>query len=329
MKTKKLGKNGPEVSTIGLGCMGMSDLYGSKSTRNDEQSLKVLNEAMNRGITMLDTGDYYSAGHNELLIGKAIKNREIKPVICVKFGALRDPKGMWNGFDVRPAAIKNFAAYTLTRLGVEAIDVYQPGRMSNDVPVEDMVGAIADLIKEGKVKYLGLSEANADYVRRAHSVYPVSEVQVEYSLASRAMEKSLLPVTRELGISITAYGVLSRGLLSGTLTGKYEPGDFRNFAPRFTGDNFEKNKEKVSVLKAISEKHGCTTAQLAIAWVLHKGEDIIPIIGSTRIESLNENLGALEVKLSANDVSELDNAFPEGSFAGNRYPDALMGTVVN
>jgi aryl-alcohol dehydrogenase-like predicted oxidoreductase len=329
MELKPLGKNGPMVSAIGLGCMGMSDMYGSKETRNDAQSIETIRFALDSGINFLDTGDYYGAGHNELLIREAIRNREEKPVICVKFGALRSHSGAWLGYDVRPEAVKNFVSYSLNRLNVEAIDIYQPGRMSPVVPIEDTVGAIADLIKEGKVKYLGLSEASPEIVRRAHKVHPVTAVQVEYSLASRIIEKELLAVCRELGIGIVAYGVLSRGLLSGQLTGQFAQTDFRAHAPRFTGENFAKNKSKVDILKQLADKKGCTASQLAIAWVLHKGSNILPLTGTTNKQRLAENLDAVSVKLSPEELKKLDSEFPEGSFSGTRYAEQQMGTVVN
>jgi aryl-alcohol dehydrogenase-like predicted oxidoreductase len=329
MELKQLGKNGPMVSAIGLGCMGMSDMYGSKETRNDAQSIETIRFALDSGINFLDTGDYYGAGHNELLIREAISNREEKPVICVKFGALRSHSGAWLGYDVRPEAVKNFVAYSLNRLNVEAIDIYQPGRMSPVVPIEDTVGAIADLIKEGKVKYLGLSEASPEIVRRAHKVHPVTAVQVEYSLASRIIEKELLALCRELGIGIVAYGVLSRGLLSGQLTGQFAQTDFRAHAPRFNGENFAKNKSKVGILQQLADKKGCTASQLAIAWVLHKGSDILPLTGTTNKQRLAENLEAVSIKLSAEELRELDNQFPEGSFSGTRYAEQQMGSVVN
>jgi aryl-alcohol dehydrogenase-like predicted oxidoreductase len=307
----------------------MSDMYCSKETRNDAQSIETIRFALDSGINFLDTGDYYGAGHNELLIREAISNREEKPVICVKFGALRSHSGAWLGFDVRPEAVKNFVAYSLNRLNVEAIDIYQPGRMSPVVPIEDTVGAIADLIKEGKVKYLGLSEASPEIVRRAHKVHPVTAVQVEYSLASRVIEKELLAVCRELGIGIVAYGVLSRGLLSGQLTGQFAHTDFRAHAPRFTGENFKKNTIKVSILQQLAEKKGCTTSQLAIAWILHKGSDILPLTGTTNKQRLAENLEAVSIKLSPEELKELDNQFPEGSFSGTRYAEQQMGMVVN
>jgi aryl-alcohol dehydrogenase-like predicted oxidoreductase len=329
LELKPLGNKGPMVSAIGLGCMGMSDMYGSRETRNDASSIETIRSALDSGINFLDTGDYYGAGHNELLIREAIRNRTEKPVICVKFGALRSHSGAWLGFDVRPEAVKNFAAYSLTRLKVDAIDIYQPGRMSPVIPVEDTVGAIADLIREGKVKYLGLSEATPEIIRRAHKVHPVTAVQVEYSLASRVIEKELLTVCRELGIGIVAYGVLSRGLLSGQLTGQFAPSDFRAHAPRFTGDNFNKNKNKVSILQSLADKKGCTASQLAIAWVLHKGSDILPLTGTTSKERLAENLQAINIRLSPAELLEIDNHFPEGSFSGTRYAEQQMGTVVN
>jgi aryl-alcohol dehydrogenase-like predicted oxidoreductase len=272
MKTIQLGKIGPAITVPGLGTMGMSDMYGTKNTRNDAESIETIKEALDMGINFLDTGDYYGMGHNELLIREAIKGRADKPVISVKFGALRSPSGQWLGFDTRPEAVKTFAAYSLNRLNVEAIDIYQPGRMNPSIPIEATVSAIADLIKEGKVKYLGLSEAAPDIIRRAHAVHPVTAVEVEYSLASRVIEKELLPVCRELGIGIVAYGVLSRGLLSGELTGQFAPTDFRAHAPRFTGENFEANKQKVSQLQKWRRirvalhlslhLHGCYTREM-------------------------------------------------------------------
>jgi len=242
---------------------------------------------------------------------------------------LRSHSGVWLGYDVRPEAVKNFVAYSLNRLNVEAIDIYQPGRMSPLVPIEDTVGAIADLINEGKVKYLGLSEASPEIVRRAHTVHPVTAVQVEYSLATRVIEKELLQVCRELGIGIVAYGVLGRGLLSGQLSGQFAPGDFRTHAPRFTGENFVRNKNKVNDLQKIAGKIGCTASQLAIAWVLHKGNDILPLTGTTSKQRLAENMEALNIRLSAEELQEIDTLFPEGSFSGTRYAEQLMGTVVN
>ena len=329
MKTIQLGINGPKVSAPGLGTMGMSDLYGTKDSRNDAESIKTIQAALDMGIDFLDTGDYYGAGHNELLIREALKGRKDKPVISVKFGALRSPAGDWLGFDTRPEAVKNFAAYSLNRLNVEAIDIYQPGRVNPTIPIEDTVGAIADLIRQGKVKYIGLSEASPDIIKRAHKVHPVTAVEVEYSLASRVIEKELLQVCRELEIGIVAYGVLSRGLLTGKLTGQFSPGDFRAHAPRFTGENFDTNKTKVAMLQDMAIKKGCTASQLALAWVLHQGNDILPLFGTTRKDRLKENIEATEIKLTGDELDFLDKTFPEGAFAGTRYAAPQMGMVVN
>jgi aryl-alcohol dehydrogenase-like predicted oxidoreductase len=329
MKEIQLGKNGPVVRAPGLGTMGMSDLYGTRESRNDADSIHTIQAALDMGINFLDTGDYYGAGHNELLIREAIRGRPVKPLISVKFGALRSPAGDWLGFDTRPEAVKNFAAYSLTRLNVESIDIYQPGRIPPTVPIEDTVGAIADLIREGKVKYLGLSEASPETIRRAHRVHPVTAVEVEYSLASRVVEKEILHVCRELGIGIVAYGVLSRGLLTGELTGQYPVTDFRAHAPRFTGDNFEANKLKVSQLRELAYLKGCTPSQLALAWVLHQGDDILPLFGTTKKGRLQENVDAASVKLTSDELNILNEAFPEGAFAGTRYAAPQMGMVVN
>jgi aryl-alcohol dehydrogenase-like predicted oxidoreductase len=329
MKTIQLGKIGPTVAVPGLGTMGMSDMYGTKETRNDAESVKTIQAALDMGINFLDTGDYYGMGHNELLIREALKGRREKPVISVKFGALRSPAGDWLGFDTRPEAVKTFAAYSLNRLDVDAIDIYQPGRIHPAIPIEDTVGAIADLIKEGKVKYLGLSEATPEMIRRVHAVHPVTAVEVEYSLASRVIEKELLNVCRELGIGVVAYGVLSRGLLSGELTGQFAPTDFRAHAPRFTGENFEENKKRVTLLQEIAKGKKCTASQLALAWVLHQGNDILPLFGTTKISRLKENIEAAEIHLSEEELGTLDKNFSEGAFAGTRYAAPQMGMVVN
>ena len=326
---KKLNSINKDIFPIGLGCMGMSDFYGSKATRNDDQNIETIKAALDAGINYLNTADYYGAGHNELLIREAVKDRKDKPLVAVKFGGLRTPSGGFTGVDTTPNAVKNFAAYTLTRLNVEAIDIYIPGRINPAIPVEDTVGAISELIKEGKVKYLGLSEANAAVLRKAHSVHPVSVVEVEYSLATRVIEKELLPVCRELGVGITAYGVLSRGLLTGGMTGKFEPTDFRGHSPRFTGENFEKNKKRIEVLKELADKKGCSPSQLAIAWVLNQGDDILPLLGTTKVIRLKEYLDALNVKLTKEELKNLSDTFPEGSFAGERYDENQMRIVVN
>ena len=329
MKSIQLGKTGPIVTAPGLGTMGMSDMYGTKETRNDAESIETIRTALDMGINFLDTGDYYGMGHNELLIRDALKGRREKPVISVKFGALRSPSGEWLGFDTRPEAVKTFAAYSLNRLGIDAIDIYQPGRIHPAIPIEDTVGAIADLVQQGKVKYIGLSEASPDQIRRAHKVHPITAVEVEYSLASRVIENELLQVCRELGIGVVAYGVLSRGLLSGELTGKFAPGDFRAHAPRFTGENFDENKKRVAVLQDMAKEKGCTASQLALAWVLHQGNDILPLFGTTKKIRLKENMDAANIALSDEELSMLDRNFPEGAFSGTRYAAPQMGMVVN
>jgi len=329
MQTKQLGKNGPVVSALGFGTMGMSDMYGTKNSRNDEESIQTIRAALDMGVNFLDTGDYYGAGHNELLIREALNGRKEKPVISVKFGALRSRSGNWLGFDMRPEAVKNFVAYSLNRLNVEVIDIYQPGRISPAVPIEDTVGAIADLIKEGYVKYLGLSEAAPEIIKRAHKVHPVTAVEVEYSLASRVIEKELLPLCRELGIGIVAYGVLSRGLLTGELTGQFAPSDFRAHAPRFTGKNFEENKKRVEELRKFAAGKGCTASQLALAWALHQGNDILPLFGTTKINRLKENLKSVEIKLTQEELNYLDTNFNDETFAGTRYAAPQMEIVVN
>lgn len=328
MKTRQLGKNGPIISSIGLGCMGMSDFYGSKATRNDAASIETIKAALDAGVSFLNTADYYGSGHNELLIREALKVRKEKPVISVKFGGLRTPSGGFSGFDLRPEAIKNFVSYSLIRLGVDAIDIYEPGRIIPTIPIEEVVGAIADLIKEGKVKHIGLSEVNAEQLRKANAIHPITSVEVEYSLATRVIERELLNTCRELGIGIVAYGVLSRGLLSGELTGTFDATDFRSNAPRFTGENFEANQKRVALLKNIAESKSCTTAQLAIAWVLHRGNDIVPLVGTTKKERLYENLQATDIQLTEEEMNELNIAFPEGIFEGERYAGQQMNLVV-
>ena len=326
MKTITLGKNGPQVSRIGLGCMGMSDFYGSKETRDDKESLATIDAAVQSGINFFDTGDYYGMGHNELLLREAMKGRREKFFISVKFGALRGSHGEFNGVDTRPVAIKNFISYSLQRLGTDYIDLYQPGRVDPQVPIEETAGAIADLINEGKVRYLGLSEATAEQIRKAHKVHPVSAVQIEYSLASRVVESKILPTTRELGISLVAYGAMSRGLLSGKST-SLEPSDFRNYLPRFSPGNREQNDKLVNELKKLADSKGVTAAQMALAWVLHQGEDIVTLIGTTKKMRLLENLKCESIQLSDEDLDFLDKTFHEGALAGDRYPEFVTDIV--
>jgi len=329
MNKKKLNSITQEFFPIGLGCMGMSDFYGMKETRDDNESIKTIQAALDAGVNFINTADYYGSGHNELLISRALKGRSEKPFISVKTGGLRTPSGDFSGIDCRPVAIKNFAAYTLVRLGVETIDLYQPGRIDPTVPIEDTVGAIADLIKEGKVRYLGLSEANSEVVKRAHKVHPVAAVEVEYSLASRIIEKELLKTCRELNVGIVAYGVLSRGLLSGKLSGDFPMSDFRAHAPRFKGKNFKANQSLVITLAEIAKEKNCTPGQLAIEWVLHQGIDILPLIGTTNINRLHENLEAVKINLTPEDLNRLSETFPEGAFSGTRYDENQMRIVVN
>ncbi len=327
MITRKLGAHGPVVSAIGLGCMGMSDLYGPS---DNEESTATIHAALDAGVTLLDTGDFYGMGHNELLLGEAIRGRDRgKIVLSVKFGALRDPFGGWTGVDARPAAVKNFLSYTLRRLGTEYVDIYRPSRVDPAVPIEETIGAIAELVKAGHVRYVGLSEAGAETIRRAHSVHPIADLQIEYSLFSRSLEAEVLPACRELGIGVTAYGVLSRGLLSGTWSSDRARGttDIRSFLPRFLGPNLERNLALVEALREFADGRKITVAQAAIAWVLSRGEEIVPLVGARRRDRLAEALGALDVRLSADDLARIEDAIPHGAAAGDRYHAHGMTTL--
>jgi aryl-alcohol dehydrogenase-like predicted oxidoreductase len=299
--------------------MGMSDLYG---TADETESIATIHAALDAGITLLDTGDFYGMGHNELLIHRALQERPREQVaISVKFGAMRDPGRGWLGYDARPAAVKNFLTYSLRRLHTDYIDIYRPARVDPNVPIEETVGAIADMVKAGYVRHIGLSEAGASTIRRAHAVHPISDLQIEYSLFSRGIEEDILPTCRELGIGITAYGVLSRGLLSGNWsdTRKMEAGDFRQHSPRFQGENLTQNLSLVEALREIAADKGVTVAQLAIAWVLSRGADIVPLIGARRRERLAESLGALDVTLNAQEWAQIEQAIPMDAVAGARY----------
>ncbi|MFE0357591.1 aldo/keto reductase [Streptomyces nigra] len=327
MRTRPLGTTGPQVSALGLGCMGMSALYGDADRT---ESIATIHAALDAGVTLLDTGDFYGMGHNELLIGEALRTapaelRE-KAQVSVKFGALRGPDGEWSGYDGRPAAVKNFAAYSLQRLGVDHIDVYRIARLDPEVPIEETVGAIAELIEKGHVRHVGLSEVGAETIRRAAATAQVTDLQIEYSLISRGIEKEILPTTRELGISITAYGVLSRGLISGHFTRDRQLGahDFRAYSPRFQGDNLRHNLDLVDALRKIAERKGVSVAQIAIAWVLSRGEDIVPLVGARTRERLTESLDALDVTLDAADLTAIEEAVPPGAAAGDRYPAPQM-----
>ena len=317
MKTRQLGLTGPCVSTIGLGCMGMSDLYGPA---DEGESVSTIHAALDAGVTLLDTGDFYGMGHNELLLRDALRGRKRDQVVLsVKFGALRDPAGGWIGVDGRPASVKNFLAYTLRRLGTEYVDIYRPARLDASVPIEDTVGAIADMVKAGYVRHVGLSEAGTETLRRAQAVHPIADLQIEYSLFSRGIEAEVLPMCRQLGIAVTAYGVLSRGLLSGHWRKEVGVRDFRGVLPRFRGENLDRNLALVEALRAVAKARGATVAQLAIGWVLSRGSDMVALVGARRRDRLAEALVASELVLTANDLAEVERAVPIHGAAGERY----------
>jgi len=322
MQMRTLGQKGPRVSALGLGCMRMSGFAGSKPN-TDAEGIATIQAALDAGINFLNTGDFYGMGHNEHLVGQAIKGRRDQALISVKFGALRSPSGQMLGVDARPNAVKNFAAYSLQRLGVDVIDIYQPGRIDPNVPVEETVGAIADLIKEGAVRYLGLSETGAENIRRAHQVHPVTALEIEYSLGTRFIEKEILPTVRELGIGLVAYGVVGQGLLTGSVSNDLPPNDVRRQFPKFDQENLPKNLEKVSFLERMAREKNCTTTQLAIAWVLSRGEDIVPLVGMSRRARLVENLKAFDVTLTKEDLDDLDRSFALGAITGDRYPTKM------
>jgi aryl-alcohol dehydrogenase-like predicted oxidoreductase len=326
MQYRQLGAAGPRVSALGLGCMGMSGMYGPADRA---ESIATIQAALERGITLLDSGDFYGMGHNEMLIGEALKgSRRDGALVSIKFGALRDPVGGWAGYDARPAAVKSFLAYSLQRLGLDHIDIYRPSRLDPDVPIEDTVGAIADMVAAGYVRHIGLSEVGPETIRRAAAVHPISDLQIEYSLISRGPEDKILATCRALGIGITAYGVLSRGLISGHWQkGSTGANDFRTHSPRFQGENVEKNLARVEALRAIAEGKSVSVAQLAIAWVAAQGEDIVPLVGARRRDRLAEALGALDVTLTPEDLAEIERAMPKGAAAGARYPAAAMGDL--
>jgi len=326
MITRQLGTTGPQVSAIGLGCMGMSGTYGPA---DETESIATIGAALDAGVSLLDTGDYYGMGHNELLIGKALAGRDrAQVVLSVKFGALRGPDLAYAGVDGRPVAVRNFLAYSLQRLGTDHIDIYRLGRVDPQVPIEDTVGAIAELITAGHVRHVGLSEAGAETIRRAHATHPVADLQIEYSLLSRGIEDEILPTCRELGVGVTAYGVLSRGLLGGHWSpGQAAAGDVRVRMPRFRPENLERNLALVDALGAIAEAKGATVAQLAIAWVLTRGPDIVPVVGTTRRNRLAEAVDALGLELSEDDLAAIERAAPPGAVAGDRYDERQMATL--
>jgi aryl-alcohol dehydrogenase-like predicted oxidoreductase len=326
MELRKLGAQGLRGTAVSLGCMGMSGTYGP---RDERESIATIQRAIELGVNLLDTGDFYGMGHNELLIREAIRGRRDKVQLSVKFGALRNHDGGWLGNDARPAAIRNFLAYSLVRLGVDHVDFYFPARVDPAVPIEETMGALAELVREGKLRYVGLSEASAATIARAHAVHPLSALQIEYSLFSRDSEAEVLPLTRRLGIGILSYGAFSRGLATaapGDLA-RVAPGDARRFMPRFQGENLARNLALREGLQAFAARKGCSVAQLCVAWVLAQGPDIVALAGTTSRTHLEENLAAAEVALSAQELAELERIVPRGAVAGERYPAQAMAQL--
>lgn len=324
MTTRRLGAAGPWVGTLGLGCMGMSDLYGPA---DEAESVATIHAALDAGMTLLDTGDFYGMGHNELLLRRALVGRPREDfVLSVKFGALRDHAGGWNGVDTRPVAIRNFLAYTLRRLGTDYVDIYRPARLDPVVPIEETVGALGALVREGLIRYIGLSEVGAETLRRAQAVHPIADLQIEYSLFSRSIESAVLPACRELGVGVTAYGVLCRGLLSGHWSRDRVPvpGDFRGYLPRWSGKNLETNLRLVEALRVVANERNATVAQVAIAWVAAQGNDIVPLVGARRCDRLAEALESEAIQLAPEDRARIEAAVPREAVAGERYPQGLM-----
>lgn len=312
-----LGKNGPLVSKLGLGCMRMSSVWGGP-VNDEKESIATIQQALDSGINFLNTGDFYGAGHNELLVGKAVKGRRDNAFISVKFGAIFYG-GQWLGLDLRPIAIKNFINYSLVRLGVETIDLYQPCRMDNSVPVEDIIGTIADLIKEGKVRYLGVSEITGAQLRKANSIYPVSALEIGYSLADRQIESGLLPAAKELGIGVVAFANTAEGLLTGDMKAPLPAKSYHSHFSRFQGDNLVKNLEKVELLKQMAENKGYTPTQLAIAWVNAQGEHIMPLVSMSRRTRLPENMQAMDITFTPEEMATLNATFAPGAILGSTY----------
>jgi aryl-alcohol dehydrogenase-like predicted oxidoreductase len=316
---RQLGSTGLNVYPIALGCMGMSGIYGAA---DETESIATIHAALDAGVNLIDTGDFYGSGHNEMLIGRALKGRRDRALLSVKFGAMRTPEGGWGGFDGRPAAVKNFATYSLKRLGVDYIDIYRPARLDQTVPIEDTIGAIGDLIKGGYVRYAGLSEVGPETIRRAHALLPISDLQIEYAVISRGPEARIFPVLEELGIGVTAYGVLSRGLLSSSKPAG--AGDLRAHLPRFSDENAGHNRKVVEELQQLAADRGVTPAQLAIAWVLARGRRIIPVIGARTRQQLSESLAAVRVKLSAAEMARIEENIPPSAIVGTRYDERQM-----
>jgi len=326
MKKRRLGAGGPEVSAIGLGCMGMSEFYGAT---DEQESIATIHHSLDRGVTFLDTADMYGSGRNEELVGRAIRGRRGEVFLATKFGNVRGPNGEFGGVRGDPDYVRQACDASLKRLGVEQIDLYYQHRVDVNVPIEDTVGAMSELVQAGKVRFLGLSEAAPETIRKAHATHPITAVQTELSLWSRDAEADVLPTVRHLGIGYVAYSPLGRGFLTGQITSPedFPEDDFRRFHPRFTGENFEKNIALVREVEAMAKEKGCTTAQLALAWVLAKGDDIVPIPGTKRRKYLDENIAALEVELSGDDLNRLDEILPPGAAAGERYHARGMETV--
>lgn len=322
VQTRTLGRTGPAVSALGLGAMGMSGgLYGPADRA---ESIATVHAALDAGLTVIDTGDFYAMGHNELLLAEALRGRDRDSYrLSVKFGQLRGPGHEFGGQDSRPESVRNFLAYSLNRLGVDHLDIYRPARLDPAVPIEDTVGAIKEMVDAGYVRHIGLSEVDAATIRRAHAVHPIVDLQIEYSLLSRAVEADVLPTLRELGIGLTAYGVLGRGLLSGHWS-PGRPGDLRGSSPRFSSGNVEHNLALVEALRRVAEANGATVAQLAIAWVAAQGHDIVPLVGARTRERLAEALPAIELALGSADLAEIERAVPAGAARGDRYPSAHM-----
>ncbi len=327
MQIRHLGKNGPEVSAIGLGCMGMSGTYG---VADEEESVATIHAAIEAGVTLFDTGDFYGMGHNEMLLQKALAGQpRDRLFIGVKFGGMRAPNGAFIGIDARPAVVKNFLAYSLRRLGTDYVDLYQPARVDPFIPIEDTVGAISEMVKAGYVRHIGLSEASAETIRRAHAVHPIAALQIEYSLVSRSVEAEILPVLRQLGIGLVAYGVFSRGLLTGHMPSPESAlrGDIRAHFPRFQGENLARNQKLISRLQEIATKKGINVAQLALAWVLSKGKEIIPLVGARHRQQLKDALETLPISLSSDEIAAIERTVPPGSVAGERYGAEQMAVL--
>ena len=326
METRKLGQQGLEVSALGLGCMGMSDFYGS---RDETESIATINRALDLGVTFLDTADMYGVGANEELVGRVVRERREWIVVATKFGNVRGSDGSFKGINGRPDYVRSACDASLKRTGLDVIDLYYQHRVDPDVPIEETVGAMADLVRAGKVKYLGLSEAAPATIRRAHAVHPITALQTEYSLWSRDVEDQILPTVRELGIGFVPYSPLGRGFLTGQFKtpDDLDAGDTRRNHPRFQGAAFQKNLDLVAAISTMAADKGSTPAQLALAWVLHQGEDIVPIPGTKRRKYLEDNLGALDVELSDADLARIDDILPPGAAQGTRYPDASMASI--